>query len=77
VFDKEPIGRQETTQLFFETVRTRSDTLYISDLVLEEINRAPDRVRFSPITLIDKFGRSCFPNLTRVSHWRTSMSPHA
>lgn len=52
MFDKEPIGRPETPQLFFETVRTRSDTLYISDLVLEEINRAPDRVRFSLTTLI-------------------------
>ena len=52
MFDKEPIGRPETTQLFFETVRTRSDTLYISDLVLDEIDRAPDRVRFSLITLI-------------------------
>jgi hypothetical protein len=52
IFDKEPIGRPETTQLFFEIVRTRTDTLYISDLVLEEITRAPDRVRFSLITLI-------------------------
>ena len=51
-FDKEPIGRPETTQLFFETVQRRSDNLYISDLVLEEIDRAPDRVRFSLITLI-------------------------
>jgi hypothetical protein len=40
------------TRLFFETARTRRDTLYISDLVLEEIDRAPDRVRFSLMSLI-------------------------
>jgi hypothetical protein len=75
VFDKEPIGRQETTQLFFETVRTRSDTLYISDLVLEEINRAPDSVRFSLITLI----RQIRPLVLSESHESlslASMSPH-
>lgn len=52
MFDTEPVGRKETTQRFFQTVRTRSDTLYISDLVLDEIDRAPDRVRFSLLSLI-------------------------
>jgi predicted nucleic acid-binding protein len=52
LFDKEPVGRPEMTRLFFETARTRRDTLYISDLVLEEIDRAPDRVRFSLMSLI-------------------------
>jgi predicted nucleic acid-binding protein len=52
VFDTKPIGRREMTQLFFESVRRRTDTLYISDLVLDEIDRAPDRVRFSLMTLV-------------------------
>jgi hypothetical protein len=52
VFDAEPVGRKETTQLFFQTVRARLDALYISDLVLDEIDRAPDRVRFSLLSLL-------------------------
>ena len=55
IFDTEPVGRKEITQLFFQTVRKRRDTLYASDLVLEEIDRAPDRVRFSLMTLVREF----------------------
>jgi hypothetical protein len=49
------LGRKEMTQLFFQTVRKRRDTLYVSDLVLEEVDRAPDRVRFSLMTLVRQF----------------------
>ena len=52
MFDAEPAGRKEMTQLFFQTVRARRDTLYVSDLVLEEIDRAPIQVRFSLMTLV-------------------------
>ena len=52
MFDTEPVGRKEITELFFQTVRTRRDTLYISDLVLQELDRAPDDVRFSLMTLV-------------------------
>jgi len=55
MFDTEPVGRKEMTQLFFQTVRKRRDTLYVSDLVLEEIDRAPDRIRFSLMTLVRQF----------------------
>lgn len=52
MFDTEPAGRKEMTQLFFQTVRARKNTLYVSDLVLEEIDRAPNQVRFSLMTLV-------------------------
>ena len=52
MFDTEPAGRKEMTQLFFQTVRARRDTLYVSDLVLEEIDRAPNQVRFPLMTLV-------------------------
>ena len=52
MFDTDPAGRKEMTQLFFQTVRAHKDTLYVSDLVLEEIDRAPIQVRFSLMTLV-------------------------
>lgn len=50
MFDTKPVGRKEMSQLFFQTVRARRDTLYVSDLVMEEIDRAPNQVRFSLMT---------------------------
>ena len=52
LYDEEPPGRKETTQLFFRRAASRKDTLYISNLVLEEIDRAPEHVRFSLMSLV-------------------------
>lgn len=54
MFDVEPPDRKERTQLFFQRVRARKDTLYISDVVLEEIARAPEHLRFSLMRLINQ-----------------------
>jgi predicted nucleic acid-binding protein len=64
MFDTEPVGRKAMTQLFFQTVRARRDTLYVSDLVLEEIDRAPNQVRFSLMTLVRRFQ----PHVLSESH---------
>ena len=45
IFDTEPPGRGEQTDLFFRRAETRKDVLYISDVVLDEIASAPDRLR--------------------------------
>ena len=55
MIDAEPVGRKAMTQLFFQNVRTRSDFLYVSDLVLEEIDQAPDDIRFSLMSLVRQF----------------------
>ncbi|MBM4298140.1 MAG: type II toxin-antitoxin system VapC family toxin [Deltaproteobacteria bacterium] len=58
------------TQLFFQTVRARKDALYISDLVLEEIDRAPNQVRFSLMTLVRRFQ----PRVLSESHDSLSLA---
>jgi predicted nucleic acid-binding protein len=52
MFDEEPPDRKEKTRLFFQRVRTRKDTLYISDVVLEEVVRAPEQLHFSLVRLL-------------------------
>jgi predicted nucleic acid-binding protein len=47
MFDDEPPDRKEKARLFFQRVKIRKDTLYISDVVLDEIARAPERLQFS------------------------------
>ena len=44
-FDLEPPGRSERTKMFFRATEQRGDSLYISDLVLDEIAGAPMRLR--------------------------------
>lgn len=44
-FDLEPPGRIERTKMFFRAIEQRGDSLYISDVVLDEIAEAPVRVR--------------------------------
>lgn len=46
MFDAEPPGRKEITRMFFRSAESRHDMLYISDIVLEEISRAPARLRY-------------------------------
>ncbi|MBI2531297.1 MAG: PIN domain protein [Deltaproteobacteria bacterium] len=70
MFDTEPAGRREMTQLFFHTVRAPKDTLYVSDLVLEEIDRAPNQVRFSLMTLV----RRIQPRVLSESHESLSLA---
>jgi len=70
MFDTEPVGRKAMTQLFFQTVRARRDTLYVSDLVLEEIDRAPNQVRFSLMTLVRRFQ----PHVISESHESLSLA---
>src|SRR3972149_10884747 len=45
IFDAEPPGRQEKTRIFFDSADRRGDTLYISDIVLDEISQAPGHIR--------------------------------
>jgi predicted nucleic acid-binding protein len=51
-FDDEPPDREGKTRLFFQRVRTHKDTLCISDVVLDEIARAPEHLRFSLIRVV-------------------------
>jgi predicted nucleic acid-binding protein len=46
LFDIEPAGRKEINRMFFHSAERRQDSLYISDLVLDEISHAPARLRF-------------------------------
>lgn len=52
MFDDEPPDRREKTRLFFQRVRMQRDTLYISDVVLDEIGRAPEHLQFSLIRVV-------------------------
>ena len=52
MFDDEPPDRKERTRLFFQRVKIRKDTLYISDVVLDEIARAPEQLQFSLIRVV-------------------------
>lgn len=70
MFDTDPAGRKEMTQLFFQTVRAHKDTLYVSDLVLEEIDRAPNQVRFRLMTLV----RRIQPHVLSESHESLSLA---
>lgn len=70
MFDTDPAGRKEMTQLFFQTVRAHKDTLYVSDLVLEEIDRAPNQVRFPLMTLV----RRIQPHVLSESHESLSLA---
>ena len=54
MFDVEPPDRKEKTETFFRRVKTRGDLLYISDVVLDEIARAPEHLHFSLIRVIDQ-----------------------
>ena len=45
LFDLEPPGRIERTNMFFRAAEQRGDGLYISDVVLDEIADAPMRLR--------------------------------
>ena len=45
MFDAEPPERQGTTRMFFQIANKREDTLFISDVVLEEVARAPAHLR--------------------------------
>lgn len=47
MFDTEPLGRKEKTRMFFRGAEKRQDILYISDVVLDEIARAPEYLRAS------------------------------
>lgn len=45
MFDTEPPGQKEITRRFFQSAERRRDTLYISDIVLDEISDAPVPLR--------------------------------
>lgn len=45
LFDLEPPGRIERTNMFFRAIEQRGNSLYISDVVLDEIADAPVRLR--------------------------------
>ena len=45
LFDLEPPGRIERTNMFFRATEQRGDSLYISDVVLDEIADAPMRLK--------------------------------
>ena len=47
MFDTEPPDRKEKTRMFFRGAEKRQDILYISDVVLDEIARAPEYLRAS------------------------------
>ncbi|MFQ5684256.1 MAG: hypothetical protein ACE5HC_13430 [Candidatus Binatia bacterium] len=61
MFDEEPPDRKKKTRLFFQGVRTRKDTLYISDVVLEEVVRAPEKLHFSLVRLIKEIRPPLLP----------------
>ena len=46
-FDLEPPGRIERTKMFFRATEQRGDSLYISDVVLDEVAGAPLQLRAS------------------------------
>jgi len=54
MFDVEPPDRKQKTETFFRRVKTRGDILYISDVVLDEVARAPEHLQFSLIRVIDQ-----------------------
>ena len=45
MFDVEPPSWKEKTKMFFRRAERRLDALYISDVVLDEISRAPEHLR--------------------------------
>ncbi len=45
MFDVEPPAWKEKTKMFFRRAERRLDALYISDVVLDEIARAPEHLR--------------------------------
>lgn len=53
MFDLEPADRKET-EIFFESAKSRGDNLFISDVVLDEIARAPEHLRFSLIRIVNE-----------------------
>ena len=54
MFDLEPADRKEKTEIFFESAKSRGDNLFISDVVLDEIARAPEHLRFSLIRIVNE-----------------------
>ena len=54
MFDTEPSDRKEKTKMFFRGAEKRQDILYISDVVLDEIARAPEHLRASLEEVVSK-----------------------
>ncbi|HLC26379.1 MAG TPA: PIN domain-containing protein [bacterium] len=61
IFDEEPPGREETTRSFFRRAKVRRDDLYISDVVLDEIARAPAHLRPALEELVSEVGPMVLP----------------
>ncbi|MEE8113706.1 MAG: hypothetical protein V3T23_05070 [Nitrososphaerales archaeon] len=47
LFDQEPAKRVEQSEMFFTRAKSRLDSLFISDVVLDEIAQAPQHLRSS------------------------------
>ena len=54
MFDEEPVGRKEKTTTFFRHAERQRDTLYVSDVVLDEIARAPRELQSSLTQLLGR-----------------------
>ena len=61
MFDEEPASRKEETRMFFRGAEKRLDTLYISDVVLDEIARGPERLRFSLEEIVARIRPTVLP----------------